>query len=49
MRKLRTYLERLIHDVERKAIHMHKDLLESFLKAKLIYNQKTHDKHKLLS
>lgn len=49
MRKLHTYLGRLIRDVERKVPDMGAELLEAFLKAKRIYNQKTHDKHKLLS
>lgn len=49
MRKLHTYLGRLIRDVERKAPQMNKDLLEAFLKAKRIYHQKTQDKNKLLS
>lgn len=41
MRKLHTYLERLIRDVERKASEMGEELLEAFLKAKRIYHQKT--------
>ena len=49
MRKLHTYLGRLLRDVERKAPEMREKLLEAFLKAKRIYNQKTHDQHKLLS
>ena len=49
MRKLHTYLGRLIRDVERKAPDMPEDLLEIFLKAKRIYNQKPQDKNKLLS
>lgn len=49
MRKLHTYLGRLIRDVERKASHMEDGLLEAFLKAKRIYNQKPKDSHKLLS
>lgn len=49
MRKLHTYLGRLIRDVERKAIDMKGDLLEAFLKANRIYRQKTKDTHKLLS
>lgn len=49
MRKLHTYLGRLIRDVERKASEMGEELLEAFLKAKRIYHQKTKDTHKLLS
>ena len=49
MRKLHTYLGRLIRDVERKALDMAGELLEAFLKAKRIYNQKPQDKNKLLS
>ena len=40
MRKLHTYLGSLIRDVERKALEMPEDLLEVFLKAQRIYNQK---------
>ena len=49
MRKLRTYLGRLIRDMERKAPEREGELLEAFLKAKRIYNQKPQDKNKLLS
>ncbi|MCB1080681.1 MAG: IS5 family transposase [Chlamydiia bacterium] len=49
MRKLHTYLGRLIRDVERKALDMKGDLLDAFLKASRIYRQKTKDTHKLLS
>lgn len=49
MKKLHTYLGRVIRDVERKSPEMSDDLLEAFLKANRIYNQKTHDKNKLLS
>lgn len=40
---------RLIRDVERKAHLMPENLLEAFLKAQRIYNQKPQDKNKLLS
>jgi IS5 family transposase len=49
MRKLHTYLGRMIRDVERKAGEMKGELLEAFLKAKRIYHQKRKDSHKLLS
>jgi IS5 family transposase len=49
MRKLHTYLGRLIRDVERKAPQMEGDLLEAFLKAQRIYHQQPQDQHKLLS
>ncbi len=49
MRRLHTYLGRMIRDVERKAPDMDGELLEAFLKAKQIYNQQTKDKNKLLS
>lgn len=49
MRKLHTYLGRIIRDVERKAPEMPEELLETFLKAQRIYNQKPQDKNKLLS
>lgn len=49
MRKLHTYLGRLIRDVERKAPNMEENLLEAYLKAKRIYNQQPKDSHKLLS
>jgi len=49
MRKLHTYLGRLIRDVKRKAPDMDGELLESFLKAERIYKQQTKDKNKLLS
>jgi IS5 family transposase len=49
LRKLHTYLGRLIRDVERKAPEMPEALLEAFLKAQRIYNQKPQDKGKLLS
>ncbi|MBL0941904.1 MAG: IS5 family transposase [Alphaproteobacteria bacterium] len=49
MRKLHTYLGRLMRDVERKAPQMSQGLLEAFLKARQIYNQKTQEKNKLLS
>lgn len=49
MRKLHTYLGRLLRDIERKAQEMKENLLEAFLKAKRIYSQKRHDQHKLLS
>lgn len=49
MRKLHTYLGRLLRDIERKAPEMDGELLKAFLKAQRIYHQETHDKHKLLS
>lgn len=49
MRKLHTYLGRLIRDVERKASLMPDNLLETFLKAQRIYNKKPQDRNKLLS
>jgi len=49
MKKLHTYLGRIIRDVERKAPEMSGDFLEAFLKAKHIYDQKPQDKNKLLS
>jgi transposase, IS5 family len=49
MRKLHTYLGRLIRDVKRKAPDMDGELLEAFLKAERIYKQQTKDKNKLLS
>lgn len=49
MRKLHTYLGRLIRDIERKALNMTGNLLEAFLKANRIYHQKPKDTHKLLS
>ena len=49
MKKLHTYLGRIIRDVERKAPEMSGNFLEAFLKAKRIYDQKPQDKNKLLS
>ncbi len=49
MRKLHTYLGRILQDVERKAGEMEGALLETFHKANRIYHQKRKDTHKLLS
>ena len=49
MNKLKTYLGRLIRDVERKAKQMEGSLKESRIKANRIRNQQPKDKEKLLS
>ena len=49
MNKLKTYLGRLIRDVERKADQMEVVLKEAWLKANQIRNQQPKDKEKLLS
>ena len=53
MKKLNTYLGRVIRDVERKVSATMKDiplkLKEALIKAKRIYHQTRQDKHKLLS
>ena len=49
MNKLKTYLGRLIRDVERKAGQMEGFLKEAWLKANQIRNQQPKDKEKLLS
>ena len=49
MNKLKTYLGRLIRDVERKTNQMEGGLKEAWLKANQIRNQQPKDKEKLLS
>jgi len=48
-RKLRTYLGRVIRDIERKADNIDDQLLLMLNRARQIYNQKRTDKHKLYS
>ena len=48
-RKLRTYLGRVIRDIERKVSEMHSGLQSLLTIAKLIYQQQTHDRGKLYS
>ncbi len=48
-RKLKTYLGRVIRDVERKAVNMDSELSEFIGRAKRIHTQQRHDKDKLYS
>lgn len=48
-RKLRTYLGRVIRDIERKALNPDSDLLSLLSTAKRIFSQQRHDKNKVYS